>query len=407
MFQRNITPYALDLLAQYPVLAIVGARQVGKTNLSKIIAPNFKYFDLERHSDFDRIAYDPELFFKQYPSHVIFDEAQLYPALFPLLRSIVDSNRTEYGRFIITGSSSPELLSAISESLAGRVAIIELGTLKANEFYSQPLSDFYHIFHAPLNKNNIAIHSRPLNLTQIQTCWFQGGYPEPISRNADFYQEWMVDYQSTYLNRDIAQLFPKLDKTSYRILLTMLSKLPNRLINKNDLARAVGVSEPTISHYLEIAAGTFLWRKLPSFEKNIIKSAVKTPKGYIRDSGLMHHLLHIDSLESLQMHPDCGFSFEAFVIEEILKGLQDARVRNVDVNFYRTRSGAEIDLILEGAFGLLPIEIKYASRIARQQLTALIRFIEDHDCAFGILINQGNEIEWITDKIIQIPVGYL
>lgn len=217
----------------------------------------------------------------------------------------------------------------------------------------------------------------------------------------------MTDYQSAYVNRDIARLFPRLNKIAYRRFISMLGKLSSKIINKSELARSIGVTQPTITEYLDIADGTFLWRRLPSFERNINKSVVKMPRGHIRDTGLLHHLLHIDTLESLQSDPIAGFSFEAFVIEEILKGLQDARLRQVDAYYYRTRSGAEIDLILEGPFGVLPIEIKYGYQVSRHQLRALNDFVDKNKLPFGVLINQSEEVEWLSDRIVKIPAGCL
>ena len=406
-YNRNIMSQLATLLDLFPVVAIIGARQVGKTTLAKQVKPDFLYVDLEKPSDYDRFTRDTEFFFKQYPSKVIFDEAQLCPQLFSTLRSVIDDNRTQKGRFIITGSSSPELLSSISESLAGRIAVIELGTLKANEFYQQPLSDFYQLFKAPLAKKHLVIESTPLNFSDIQNMWLRGGYPEPChSQNPVFYQEWMHNYEVTYINRDIARLFPKLDKIAYRRFITMLSELSSKIINKSDLARSIEVSLPTITDYLDIATGTFLWRSLPSFEHNVTKRIVKMPRGHIRDTGLLHHLLHINQLEQLRSNIIAGFSFEAFVIEEILKGLQDSRIQ-ANAYYYRTYAGAEIDLILEGNFGLLPIEIKYGSTILSRQLRAMTEFVNEQQLPYGIIINQADRIEWLTEKIIQIPVGYL
>ena len=339
-FKRNIFSYLTELMKNFPIVAIVGARQVGKTTLAKQAGRNWLYMDLEKASDFDRVASDPEFFFKQHPQQVIFDEAQQLPSLFSTLRSVIDENRGQKNRFILTGSSSPELLSNIAESLAGRIATIELGTLKANEYYHKPLSAFYEIFQAPLSKENISFDSPQLSPQEIQAFWFTGGYPEPLLADKTFYQEWMTGYQSAYINRDIAKLFPRLNKIAYRRFITMLGKLSSKIINKSDLARSISVTQPTITEYLEIANGTFLWRRLASFEKNINKSIIKMPRGHIRDSGLLHHLLHINSLENLQSDPIAGFSFEAFVIEEILKGLQDAHLRHVDSYYYRTRSGS-------------------------------------------------------------------
>ncbi len=406
-YKRNITSHLKSLMGLFPVVAIIGARQVGKTTLAKEVGRDFLYVDLEKPSDFDRVMNDPEFFLKQYPSKVIFDEAQLSPALFATLRGVIDEKRDVKGRFILTGSSSPELLTHISESLAGRIAIIELGTLKANEFYQTPLSDFYQLFKQPLSKENMVIESQALTFSQLQEMWFKGGYPESrLLDNEIFYQEWMVNYEATYINRDIARLFPKLNKIAYRKFLTMLGELSSKTLNKSDIARTLNVSEPTVTDYISIAAGTFLWRSLPSFEHNITKRIVKMPRGHIRDSGLLHHFLHIKNLQQLQASVIAGFSFEAFVIEEILKGLQDSRIQ-ADAYYYRTYSGAEIDLILEGDFGLLPIEIKYGSRILSRQLRAMTEFIQDHKLPFGIVINQADRLEWLTDKIIQVPATYL
>lgn len=406
-YQRNITPYIQALLKQYPVVALVGARQVGKTSIAKALGTEWFYTDLEKTSDLERLMRDPEFFFKQHPRHVIFDEAQRLPELFTTLRGVIDEQRDERGRFIMTGSSSPELLGHISESLAGRIAIIELGTLKANEYFHLPISPFYQLFQSPLSPESVEIFAPRLSHDQLQSFWFKGGYPEPIANDVTFYQEWMVDYENTYVNRDVAKLFPNLNSIAFRRFVTMLGRLSGKIINKSDLARSVGVSQPTISGYLEIVAGTFLWRQLPSFERNANKSVVKMPKGHIRDSGLLHHLLHLNNLETLQSDIIAGFSFEAFVIEEILKGLQDSRIRNVQASYYRTRGGAEIDLILDGSFGILPIEIKYGYKVSRHQLRALTAFIEQHDLPMGLLINQSDRMEWLSDRILQVPAGCL
>lgn len=403
--QRNIAPYIQYLLKSFPIVAIVGARQVGKTTLAKRVGEEFLYMDLEVPSHYERVSQDPEFFFKQHSKHVIFDEAQLLPALFPVLRAVVDDNREEKGRFIITGSSSPELFSNISESLAGRVTILELGTLKANEYCHTPLNPFYEIFNKRLDKSDVPLSLPTIDREKMQHFWLKGGYPEPIMQDDPFWREWMADYQSTYINRDIARLFPRLNKVNYQRFITMLGKLSGTIINKSDLARALNVSQPTITEYLDIVHGTFIWRQLQAYESNAMKGTTKMPKGHIRDSGFLHSLLHIQDLENLQSDPMVGRSFEGFVIEEILKGLQDARVRDYKAYYYRTRSGAEIDLILEGAFGLLPIEIKYGYRVERAQLRSLNDFIEKNKLPFGVFINQGDEVRWLTEKIVQIPAG--
>jgi predicted AAA+ superfamily ATPase len=217
----------------------------------------------------------------------------------------------------------------------------------------------------------------------------------------------MENYRDTYINRDIASLFPRLNKITYRRFLTILSKLSGTIINKRDLGRALEVNEGTAKEYLSIAEGTFLWRSLSSFERNIIKSIIKMPKGYMRDTGLLHYLTRINSLEDLIEDPLVGNSFESFVIEEILKGLEATFVTNWSPHYYRTKNGAEIDLLLDGPFGLLPIEIKYGASVKSKQLTTLSQFIDEHNLPFGMVINQSSSVEWLSPTIVQIPVGWI
>jgi predicted AAA+ superfamily ATPase len=406
--KRNLEHKARETLEMFPVMAILGARQVGKTTLAKNLIDGWKYIDLEDPDDYDLITNNPKFFFQQYPRHVIIDEAQLYPELFAILRGIIDAARSEKGRFIITGSSSPELLSQISETLAGRIGILELGSLKANEYYQKPLSPFYEMFSEKLDPENLISGPPPLTIQEIQRLWFMGGYPEPLlTKNELFYHQWMENYRDTYINRDIARLFPRLNKIAYRRFLTILSKLSGTIKNKRDLGRTLEVNEGTAKDYLSIAEGTFLWRSLPSFERNIIKSIIKMPKGYIRDTGLLHYLTRINSLHELVEDPLVGKSFESFVIEEIIRGLESTFVTNWHPYYYRTRNGAEIDLVLDGPFGILPIEIKYGTSVKVNQLLSLTQFVHEHQLPFGMVINQSSSVEWLSPKIVQVPVGWI
>lgn len=408
---RNIQAKAKELLEMFPVVVILGSRQAGKTTLAKQLGPDWKYVDLEDQHTYEHFARDISFFFKQYPKHIIFDEAQESADLFKVLRGVVDNNRSEKGRFILTGSSSPELGNRISETLAGRVGIIELGTLKINEYAKTPLSNFYNIFDEKLSTKALENEIKSAKLLQnslVQKIWFKGGYPEPVlNSNSNFYKQWMENYRDTYINRDIGKLFPRLNKYTYRRFLSILGKLSGTIINKRDLGRAVEVSEGTIREYISIAEGTFLWRSLPSFERNVVKSIIKMPKGYVRDQGLLHYLTRINSFDELIESPQVGTSFESFIIEEIIKGLQATFVTNWQASYYRTRGGAEIDLILEGPFGILPVEIKQGLIQSKKQLTSLSNFIEEHQLPFGLVINQSESIEYLTPNIIQIPAGWL
>lgn len=407
--KRNLHQHLDYLIENFPIVAIIGSRQSGKTTLSKQLKPKWSYFDLENPRDFDRISHDPLLFFEQNPHSVIIDEAQLCPELFSVLRGVIDEQRDLNARFLLTGSSSPVLLKNISESLAGRIAYVELSPLKTNEHFQTPLSTFYQLFKNRITKSfDFEALQTSLTLQQVRDQWLHGGYPQPtLKHDLTYWNNWMQQYRDTYINRDMNVLFPKLNKVNYRRFLNMLASLSGTIINKAELARNIEVSQPTIHEYLNIAEGTFLWRNIQSYENNQSKSIIKMPKGIIRDSGLANFLLQIHDEDSLLSNPQVGRSFEAFVIEEIIRGMQAKGIVNFDSYFYRTRGGAEIDLILVGNFGVLPIEIKYSSYTPFKKLQSLRDFVIDNQLEYGILINQSDKVMWLSPEIIQIPVNYL
>jgi predicted AAA+ superfamily ATPase len=405
--RRNLSDKINRLLSIFPVVMLVGARQTGKTTLSRSVRPDWHYFDLEKASDYDFISRDYDFFFSEYPRDLIIDEAQEAPELFRQLRGIIDAKRKEAGRFILTGSSSPDLLAQASDSLAGRIAIIELGTLKMNEIQQRPLPPFYRIFGQDLDDESLAaIKTLDCPVADVIPFFLRGGYPEPVLGGNDYaYNTWMENYYRTYINSDIKKLFPRLDAIRYRRFVAMLSSLSGTVINKAQLGRSVDVSEVTIRDYLEIADKTFFWRTIPSYEASVSKSLVKMPKGIVRDSGINNYLSGIDSREKLLRSPQVGQNFEAFVIEEIIKGLQATSVTRWDYFYFRTRNGAEVDLILKGSFGTLPIEIKLGRQTTLRQLTSLQQFVKRHDLPFGILINNSSEVRLLSEKIIQLPAG--
>jgi len=409
--KRNLALKIAKLLDMFPAVCILGVRQAGKTSLAKQLCPTWKYVDLEKQSDYERITADPEYFFQEYSKNLIIDEAQIYPEIFNILRGGIDEQRHLKGRFILTGSSSMELLKGISESLAGRIAIVNLGTLKANELYNIPLSKLYSVFtEKNINKNNFPISGEPpLSNKQMQHCWLFGGYPEPVMHSNDplFYQQWMENYFNTYINRDIARLFPRLNRGNYQRFIKMLGRLTGTILNQNDLARALEVSAPTVKEYLDIVAGTYVWRSLPSYETNVTKSTIKMPKVHITDTGLLHYFLGIQDFDGLFFDPLSGRSFEAFVIEEIIKGLDATFLTDKHQYYYRTKSNVEVDLILESPNGLVPIEIKQGKTINRADLKHLKSFMLDQNLSLGIVVNQSNEVAWLTNEIVQVPLGFL
>jgi len=407
--KRNLEESVNRLLKIFPAVMLVGARQTGKTTLSRTTRPDWNYFDLEKGTDYDFISRDYDFFFSEYPRHIIIDEAQEIPELFRQLRGVIDARRTETGRFILTGSSSPDLLEQASDSLAGRIAIIEVGTLKMNEIQQQPLPPFYQIFEQELSADSLAtIKALDCAIADVIPCFLRGGYPEPVLSSDNYaFNAWMEHYYRTYINRDIKKLFPRLDATRYRRFVTMLSSLSGTIVNKAQLGRSVDVSEVTIRDYLDIADKTFFWRTIPSYENSKSKSVVKMPKGIVRDSGINHYLSAVDSREKLLRSPQVGQNFESFIIEEIIKGIQATKVTRWDYYYFRTKNGAEVDLILQGSFGILPIEIKFGHQTTLRQLMSLQHFIQRHNLPFGIVINNSSEVRMLSEKIIQLPAGCL
>ena len=410
--KRNITGRLEKFLSFFPVVAIQGARQCGKTTLCKNLRPEWKYLDLEKESDYDFLTGDFDFFFKNNPSGVIFDEAQLSPQLFRELRGVVDSDRNRRGRFIITGSSSPELISNLNESLAGRIGVVELGTLALNERFELPVSGLFDVLvNHPVSSHLEMLSGLKLRLNheQVMKHFLYGGYPESaIHSDPDFYGHWMENYRRSYVDRDIRRLFPRLNARNYSRFLSMLGELSGTIINRAEIGRSLNVGETAVRDYLDIAEGTYVWRNIPSLERTVSKSVVKMPRGYIRDSGLLHHMAAVRSVDQLYRRPGTGAVFEAFVIEEFIKNIHALESVPWKFSYYRTRNGAEVDLVLENADReRIPVEIKFGMATRRSDLRNLSDFIKKENLTYGIVINNAEEVCQLTDSIIQVPAGVL
>lgn len=409
--KRNLSEKLSEYLEIFPVVVLLGSRQCGKTTLSRMVCEEWDYYDLESGDDFDLISRDYSFFFREHPTSVIIDEAQVAPALFKELRGVIDKDRNQKGRYILTGSSSPDLKNNISESLAGRVGIIEMGTLKMNERYQKPLSPFYTILNSCPIKDQLSELKGlecPLSNDQVMHHFLYGGYPEPTLHNAAFFDRWITSYHKTYIERDIRKLFPGMNMENYRRFISMLSNLSGTIINRSEIGRSLNISEATVRNYLDIAEGTYIWRSLPSLEDTAAKSVVKMARGYLCDSGLLNHLLRIRDMDRLYRHPGVGAAFEGLVTEEIIQGLRAAEALPWGHNYYRTRNGAEVDLVLTSPDGdRIPIEIKLGISTRRQALLSLSRFIEQEQLPYGIVINNAERVQMLTENIIQIPAACL
>lgn len=404
--KREVTDAIHYLLANFPAVAILGARQVGKSTVLHQLLPNATFFDLERMSDYQRINDDAGLLLQEVERPIIFDEAQLSSKLFPALRVAIDQHRDKTGQFLISGSSSPQLLKKISESLAGRIAIVELDPLTWHEIEETNTENpLISAFQDPKKLH----HLKPNfdKQTLLKRC-FNGGYPEPVIKSQDkkYFKLWMENYLKTYVERDIRSLFPQLNLDVYKRFVQMLAFSSGNIINASKFARSLDVSQPTIKHYLDIIEGTFIWRKIPSYQKNAQKRIVKMPKGYIRDTGLINYLLRIHDENDMKGHPQFGQIWESFISEQLIRHFNN-NLESINYYYYRTQNQAEVDLILETDHGLIPIEIKAGSVTPKKQLIALETFIKEHDCAFGLVINNGDEVYKLSQKVYQLPAIYL
>ncbi len=408
MIPRHAKRHLETLLTHFPCVVITGVRQCGKTTLLSTLSNEWRRFDMENSSDRQQILTDPDLFLRLHPNRIIIDEAQLAPALFPALRVAIDSERSTKGRFLLSGSSSPELVKQISETLAGRIANMELSPLSLSEAWELQPSPIYSLIGSRGSSQDLLKASEPrLSIRQVWQYWLAGGYPEPwLSSDPEFHRLWQRNYIDAYLMRDISTLFPNLNRDRYRQFILLLAQTSGTILNNADIARNLGVSEPTVRDWLQIAHGTFFWRHLPAWDRSPHKQLVKHPKGILRDSGLLHRLLHIEETDQLATHPMAGRSWEGMIIETLLRGFSTLG-EAVNPFHYRTRGGAEIDLILEGDFGLLPMEIKLTSTPDKRSLRALNEFITMHQCPVGLVITGNDHPRQLTEQIIALPAAAL
>lgn len=340
MIDRHLHPLLETSLRDYPAVALLGARQVGKTTLARHIgvAREAVYLDIERPSDRQKLT-DMEAYLSLHSQRlVILDEVQHMPALFPVLRSLIDEGRQSpqgsgqaTGRFLLLGSATGELLRQSGESLAGRVAYLELPPL-------QPLE--------------LADH-------QQSALWLRGGFPNSLLASTDAKSlDWRQNLISTYLERELPSYGARLPAQTLRRLWTMLAHLQGSLLDVSQLAKGLMIDAKTVYRYLDMLADLMLLRKLPPWHSNLGKRLVKAPKVYVRDSGLLHALLGLASHDALLAHPVVGNSWEGFAIETLL----NAAPRDAQCGFYRSANGAEIDLLIDvPGQGLMAIEIKRAA----------------------------------------------
>lgn len=317
------------LVDRYPVVGILGARQVGKTTIARQIAEGFEesnLFDLEDPADLARLA-EPKLALQDLRGLVVIDEVQRRPELFPILRVLVDRPEGR-AKFLVLGSASPDLLAQTSETLAGRIVYHQLGGFALDEVGPDAV--------------------RPL--------WLRGGFPRSfLAKNDEESGEWRRSFIRTFLERDLPQLGVKIPSETLRSFWTMLAHFHGQVWNGAELARAFAVAESTVRRYLEVFTGALVLRRLNPWFENLAKRQVRSPKVYVADSGLLHTLLNLETMTDVERHPKVGASWEGFAVSEVVTRLG---ARADEIYFWGTHGGAELDLLVVRGNRRLGFELK-------------------------------------------------
>ncbi len=363
------------LLKNNPVVAIIGARQVGKTTLARLVAKDYPsavhYFDLEDPTDLARLA-DPMLALRDLEGLIVIDEIQRHPDLFPVLRVLVDKPGGNF-HFLILGSASPHLLRQSSESLAGRIAYHQLDGFAIDE----------------------------VGISNYQRLWLRGGFPRSYLANSEASSfRWRQEFIKTFLERDLPQLGVRLPPITLSRFWQMLAHYHGQVWNASEIARSFGVADTTVRRYLDLLTGALVVRQLLPWFENISKRQVKAPKIYLSDSGLLHALLNLRSWNDLLGHPKKGASWEGFIINQIKRQLN---VSWEECYFWATHAGAELDLLVVRGQRKIGFEIKLttAPKVTHSMRTA----IQDLGLEKLYVVFPGEHSFPMADKIVAIPLS--
>ena len=367
-------------LEHFPAVGLVGARQVGKTTLAQMLAESFPrecvYLDLERAADYSLLS-EPEQYLSMHADKlVIIDEVQTHPGLFPELRGLIDRDRRA-GRFLLLGSSRPALKRQSGESLAGRISYHELTGLLLDEL------------------------DRGAGTRRM--LWLRGGFPDSfLAADDEVSLAWREDFIQTYLQRDLSVMGydVRTPAITMRRFWQMLAHCHGQFVNTRQFASNLDLSWQTIRKYADMLEETFMIRQLPPFFANLKKRLVKTPKIYLRDSGILHRLLDIGSLDALMGHPVLGASWEGFCIEQILARAPGGWL----ASFYRTQAGAEIDLILESQSRQAPIAVEFKYSLTPKLTRGFWVAHGDLKPRASFVVYPGRESYPLGDGVLAIPL---
>lgn len=379
MLCRTVEPLVYEALNRQAAVGLIGPRQVGKTTLARALSEKCGglYLDLESPTDLRKLQ-TPDLYLRTFQDRlVVLDEIHRAPEIFNTLRGLIDEGRRagkRTGQFLILGSASIDLLKQSSESLAGRIEYIEMNTLNCGEVEN----------------------------SNVEMLWVRGGFPDSFLSATDIDSvAFRQSFIRTYLERDVPQFGPRIPATTLRRLWMMLANLQGSTLNASKLASSLGVSSPTVSSYIDLLIDLLLIRKLPPYSNNGHKRLVKSPKIYLRDSGLLHTLLNINDYDELLGHPIIGASWEGLVLENILSLIPPL----TQASFYRTTAGAEVDLVIEFGkkIGTWVVEVKRS--LAPVPTKGFYNAIEDIQPRRAFVVYPGAERYPISESVEAIGLS--
>ena len=404
-YRRSIEQVINEYKEQFPILLLTGPRQVGKSTLFKeLFRTEYKYFSLDDPILKEQIVNDPRLFLKNNPEKLIIDEVQYAPSIFPYLKMKVDENR-EDGMYLMTGSQAFVLMKNVSETLAGRVGILELQGISLRE-------QFDIEFNRPFIPNDEYIAEREKNMIEYTNLWqriHRGYMPELIFNDKKKWEFFYSSYVQTYIERDVRDLINISDESKFLKFMISLASRSGELLNYVAVANEVGISNETVKRWVSVLRTSRIIYLLEPYYNNHLKRVIKTPKIYFMDVGLLAYLTKWPTPETLANGAKAGNIFETFIISEIVKSYLNAGIINPPLYFYRDKDKKEIDLIIEEAERIYPIEIKMSASPNKEMaknFSVLKRKI-DKEIGTGIIICQYDNKVYLSEDILVLPVEYI
>ncbi len=401
---RAIEPFIAEMTSQFKVLLVTGARQVGKTTmLKKCFAEKYEYVVLDDINELEQAQNDPALFFKSHNLPILIDEVQLAPELFRQIKLIVDKSEKK-GLVCLTGSQTFRLLQNAGESLAGRICIIDMAGLSLRELYNINFSE-------PFIPTEQYIEKRSSTIVQYENIWqkiHRGSMPELADSNIKW-EQYYHSYIRTYINRDIRDLIKASNVVTFNKFLVSIAARTGELFNAGAIANDIGISLKTVQEWTNMLEGSGIIKMIHPFERNISKRAIKTPKIYFMDTGLVCSLVGWSTPTVAQNGAMSGSLFETFVVSEIIKSYLNAGRDGSNIFFYRDHNMNEIDLVIEQDGILYPIEIKKSARpqIDMTKAFALLKTVPDYKLGHGCVLCLTDAKRELSENVTALPVEFI